>query len=83
MVPKQTDEHGKAGLKLKRLSGKQRNYVRTRMWQIANEIVKLAKEFNANIAIERLRHIRKRKSEWSKKNTRKVNRIPTACSDMP
>ncbi|MHA1859541.1 MAG: IS200/IS605 family accessory protein TnpB-related protein [Candidatus Asgardarchaeia archaeon] len=46
------------------------------MWQIANEIVKLAKEFNANIAIERLRHIRRRKSEWSKKSTRKVNRIP-------
>jgi len=71
-----TVSRGKAGLKLKRLSGKQRNYVRTRMWQIANEIVKLAKEFNANIAIERLRGLRKRKGEWNKKSTRKVNRIP-------
>jgi len=67
---------GKAGLKLKRLSGRQRNYVRTRMWQIANEIVELAKHFKANIAIERLRQIRKLKGEWSKKSTRKVNRIP-------
>ncbi|MEM4157382.1 MAG: transposase [Candidatus Methanomethylicaceae archaeon] len=67
---------GKAGLKLKRLSGKQRNFVKTRMWQIANEIVKLAEEFNANIAIERLRYLRKRKGEWSKKSTRKLNRIP-------
>jgi len=67
---------GKAGLKLKKLSGRQRNYVRTRMWQIANEIVKLAKEFKANIAIERLKHLRKRKGEWNKKSRRKVNRIP-------
>ncbi|MBC7091215.1 MAG: IS200/IS605 family element transposase accessory protein TnpB, partial [Nitrososphaeria archaeon] len=66
----------KAGLKLKRLSGKQRNYVRTRIWQIANEIVKLAKQSNANIAIERLRHLRKSKGELSKKSRKKVNRIP-------
>jgi IS605 OrfB family transposase len=67
---------GKAGLKLKRLSGKQRNYVKTRMWQIANEVVELAKKFNTNIAIERLGLLRKRMGEWGKKSTRKVNRIP-------
>lgn len=67
---------GKAGLKLKRLSGKQRNYVRTRLWQIANETVKLAEKHNANIAIERLRRLRKHKGEWNRKSTRKVNRIP-------
>jgi len=71
-----TISRGKAGLKLKRLSGRQRNYVKTRMWQIANEIVKLAKCFNANIAIEKLRKLRKRKGEWAKKSTRKTNRIP-------
>ncbi len=71
-----TVSRGKAGLKLKRLSGRQRNYIRTRMWQIANEIVKLAKEFNADIAVERLRYLRKRKGEWSKKSRRKTNRIP-------
>jgi len=67
----------KAGLKLKRLSGRQRNYVRTRMWQTANEIVRLAKNFNANIAIEKL-DIRKRKRGWSKKGRKKANRIPYA-----
>ncbi len=66
----------RAGLKLKKLSGKQRSYVRTRIWQIANEIVKLAKGLNSNIAIERLRYLRKRKGEWSKKSAHKVNRIP-------
>jgi len=71
-----TVSRGKAGLKLKRLSGRQRSYVKTRMWQIANEIVRLAKQFNANIAIERLRHLRKRKGEWSRKSRRKTNRIP-------
>ena len=72
----QDNGSSKAGLKLKRLSGKQRNYVRTRMWQIANEIVKPAKQFSADIAIERLRHLRKRKGEWRRKSRRKVNRIP-------
>ncbi|MFQ6076399.1 MAG: RNA-guided endonuclease InsQ/TnpB family protein [Candidatus Bathyarchaeia archaeon] len=71
-----TLSRGKAGLKLKRLSGKQRNYLRTRMWQITNEIVNLAKAFNANIAVERIRHLRKRRGEWSKKSRRKVNRVP-------
>jgi putative transposase len=68
----------KAGLKLKNLSGKQRNYVRTKIWQIANEIVKMAKQFNANIAVERLKHLRKHKGEWIKKSRKKVNRIPYA-----
>jgi len=71
-----TVSRGKAGLKLKRLSGKQRNYVRTTMWQMANQIVKLAEDLDANIAIEGLEHLRKRKGEWSRKSTRKVNRIP-------
>jgi len=71
-----TVSRGKAGLKLKRLSGRQRNYVKTNLWEIANRVVKLAKELNANIAIERLRHLRKRKGEWSRKSQRKVNRIP-------
>ncbi|MGC8936391.1 MAG: IS200/IS605 family accessory protein TnpB-related protein [Candidatus Methanomethylicaceae archaeon] len=74
---RETISRGKAGLK-QRLSGRQRNYVKTRMWQIANEIVNLAKELNANIAIERLRHLRKRKGEWRKKSRKKVNRIPYA-----
>jgi IS605 OrfB family transposase len=66
----------KAGQKLKRLSRKQRNYVRTRTWQITNSIVELAKNFNASIAIEKLKGLRKRGTEWSHKSRRKVNRIP-------
>jgi IS605 OrfB family transposase len=68
----------KAGLKLKKLSRKQKNYVNTRIWQIANEVVKLAKRFNANIAVEKLRNLRKHRGEWSKKSRKKVNRIPYA-----
>jgi len=68
----------KAGLKLKSLSGKQQNYVRTRMGQVAGEIVKTAKQFNANIAVERLKGLRKCKGEWRRKSRRKVNRIPYA-----
>jgi len=71
-----TTSKGKAGLKLKCLSGKQRNYIRTRVWQIANEIISLANTFNANIKIERLRHIGKRKGQFNKNIRRKINRIP-------
>ncbi|KPV65349.1 MAG: putative transposase [Candidatus Bathyarchaeota archaeon BA1] len=78
-----TVSKGKAGLKLMRLSGKQRNYVKTRVRQITNEIVNLAKTFNANIAIERLRHLRKRKGEWSKKPEEKSTAFPTGSLDMP
>lgn len=71
-----TTSRGKAGLKLKGLSGRQRDYVKTRIWQVANEIVELAKEFSANIAIERLKDLRKRRGEWTKESRRKTNRIP-------
>jgi len=66
----------KAGLKLKDLAGSQRNFTRTRCWQIANDIVRMAQTYDADVAIERLRHIRKRKGEWSKEGNRKVNRMP-------
>lgn len=66
----------KAGLKLKRLSGKQRRYVRTNIWQLANDIVRLAKQYNAKIAIEALKHLRRKKGQMSKQSRRKINRIP-------
>jgi IS605 OrfB family transposase len=69
----------KAGLKLKQLSGRQRRYVRTNIWQLANDIVRrLAKQYNAKkIAIEALKHLRSRKKgQTSKQSRRKVNRIP-------
>jgi IS605 OrfB family transposase len=71
-----TTTPSKAGLKLKRLSGKQRRYVRTNIWTLANEIVKLAKKYNSKIAIEALKNLRRKKDQLSRKSRRKVNRIP-------
>ena len=71
-----TRSRSKAGKKLKQLGRRQRNYTRTRCWQLAGEIVRLAKQFDARIAIERLKHLRKRRDEWRKNSRKKVNRIP-------
>jgi len=66
----------KAGKKLKQLGRRQRNYTRTRCWQLTGELVKLAKQYDARIAIERLKYLRKRRSEWGKRSRKRVNRIP-------
>ncbi|MHA1626603.1 MAG: IS200/IS605 family accessory protein TnpB-related protein, partial [Candidatus Asgardarchaeia archaeon] len=58
------------------LSGKQRNYVKTRIWQIVSEIIKLARENYATIVIEDIKHLRVRKGKINKKARRKINRIP-------
>lgn len=66
----------RAGKKLKILSGRQRNYVRTRIWQLVSEIIGLAKEYKAAIVIEDIKHLRVPKNKWRKKSRKKVNRIP-------
>jgi len=66
----------KAGGKFRMLGGKQRNYVKTRVWQVVSEIIKLAKENYATIAIEDIKHLRVRKGEINKKGRKKINRIP-------
>ncbi|WXG44237.1 MAG: transposase [Promethearchaeati archaeon SRVP18_Atabeyarchaeia-1] len=71
-----TSSRSKAGLKLKRLARSQRNYVRTSIWLVANQIVQQAEALGANIAIEKLSHLRKRRGEWSAASRRKVNRTP-------
>jgi IS605 OrfB family transposase len=71
-----TSSRSKAGLKLKRLAMRQSNYVRTSIWTVANQIVEQAEALRANIPIEKLAHLRKRRGEWSAKSRRKVNRIP-------
>jgi putative transposase len=71
-----TCSRSKAGKKLKRLGRRQRNYTRTRCWQLAGELIRLAKQFDARIAIERLKHLRKRRGEWGRNSRKKVNRIP-------
>jgi IS605 OrfB family transposase len=73
-----TNSRSKAGLRLRRLSKRQRNYVRTSIWTVANQIVKLAETFNANIAIEKLTHLGKRRGQWNRGSRRKTNRIPYA-----
>jgi IS605 OrfB family transposase len=60
----------------RRISGKQRSYVRTRIWQIVSEIIKLAKEYKSNIAIEDIKNLRVRKREMQKKSRKIINRIP-------
>lgn len=72
-----TTSPSKAGLKLKLLSGKQKRYVKTNIWMLANEIVKLAKMYNVDIiAIEALKYLRRKKGQLSKASRRKINRIP-------
>ena len=62
---------------LNRLANKQFNFVKTRSGQIAKEIVELAIEYNASIAIEKLT-IRGRKHRFNKSANRKINLIPYA-----
>jgi IS605 OrfB family transposase len=71
-----TSSRSKAGLKLKRLLMRQKNYVRTNVWTIANQVVQQAQAFGANIAVEKLRHLRRQRGEWTTRSRRKVNRIP-------
>jgi len=67
---------GRAGLKLRRLSGRQRNHVRTNTWLLAKQLTDLAMQHNAAIAIERLYKLRRCKGQMSRKSRRKTNRIP-------
>jgi IS605 OrfB family transposase len=69
---------GRAGLKLKGLAKKHRNYTQTRIWQLSKQIADLARLYNADIAIEKLRGLRKHKHEWRKTQRKKTNRIPYA-----
>ena len=65
---------------LKKMKHDERNFVNTRIWQIAHEIVEIAMKYDAVIAIEKLKHLRKRngKGRKSKKANRKIHRIPFA-----
>jgi len=67
---------GKAGLKLRELSGRQRDYVGTNTWLLTKRLTDLATHHNATIAIERLHKLRRQKGEMNRKSRRKTNRIP-------
>lgn len=60
----------------KKVSGKQKNYVRTRIWQIVGEIIKLAKEYGCDIGIESIKNLRITKTQMRKKSRKIINRIP-------
>ncbi len=67
---------GVAKKALKKLKSKQRNFVKTRSGQIAKEINLLAKEYNANIAIEKLKNLRAKRGKFNRKANQKINLIP-------
>ncbi|MDF2955826.1 MAG: hypothetical protein OD815_001442, partial [Candidatus Alkanophagales archaeon MCA70_species_2] len=61
-----------------RIKHDERNFVNTRIWQVAHEIVEIAMKYDAMIAIEKLKNLRKRNGEGKKpkKANRKIHRIP-------
>ena len=62
--------------KLRKLRRKEKNYVRTRSYQVAHQIVNLAKEYNAFISIENLKHLNR--ARGNRKSNRKSKRMPYA-----
>ena len=63
---------------LRRMRHAERNFVTTRIWQVSHEIVEIAMKYDAVIAIEKLKHLRKRngKGRKPKRANRKIHRIP-------
>ena len=72
----QEDDHSKAAMALKKLGEHQHDYVQTNMWLLAKQITQIAREYDANIAIEHIRHLRKKKGQAIKKARKRINRIP-------
>ena len=64
----------KAKRKLRKMRHDETNFVKTRCYEIAHEIVKLAKEYNAYIAIENLKGLYN--SRLHRTANRKVKRMP-------
>jgi IS605 OrfB family transposase len=59
---------------LRKLRKRERHYTTTRCWQVAHEIVKLAEQYNALIAIENLKGLKDAKG--NRKGNRKAKRMP-------
>lgn len=72
----QDDDHSKAAMALKNLGKRQHDYVQTNMWLLAKQLCQIARDYDANIAIEHLRHLRKKKGQVTKKARKRINRIP-------
>jgi len=69
---------GRARRALRRMKHDERNFVNTRIWQVAHEIVETAMKYDAVIAIEKLKNLRKKsgKERKPKRANRKIHRIP-------
>jgi len=69
---------GRARRALRRMRHAERNFVNTRIWQVSHEIVEIAMRYDAVIAIEKLKHLRKRSGKGKKprRANRKIHRIP-------
>jgi putative transposase len=61
---------------LAKLKSYESNYTKTECFKTAWKIIKIAKQFNSSIAIEKLRNCRTRKGQFNKRANRKVNKIP-------
>ena len=72
----------KAFKSLRRLKYKEANFIKTRCWQVAHQVIKLSKSYgNASIIVEdlyKLRTGRKFGNSKGKKSNRKINKIPYA-----
>ena len=69
---------GRARRALRRMKHDERTFVNTRIWQVAHEIVETAMKYDAVIAIEKLKNLRKKsgKERKPKRANRKIHRIP-------
>jgi IS605 OrfB family transposase len=67
-------DKGKAKQKLKELKKRERNYVKTRCYQVAHEIVALANKYDTIIGIENLSGLKNAKGH--RKSNRRVKRMP-------
>ena len=68
----------KAKKYFKRLKQKQQNFVKNRSGEISKKVIDLAKEYDGEIAIEKLKNLKARKGKLNKKARKKTNRIPYA-----
>jgi putative transposase len=66
----------RAARSLEKLKFHETNYTRTECFKTAWKIIRIAKQFESSIAIEKLKNCRTRKGQFNKRANRKVNRIP-------
>ena len=61
---------------IERLKRSETNFIKTRCYQVAWQVVKLAKEFGASVSIEKLHNLRSMRGQKRKEANKRINRIP-------